>query len=136
MIENWYKSKLEQNPNGDFHMERAAIKKALIHRKELEMDGLVLLDGDDVLAVTLGSKLSEDTFDVQFEKARTDVNGAYPAINCEFAQYIRSKYPRIRFLDREEDMGLEGLRKAKRSYHPHHMINKYWACLLEDGYDY
>ncbi|MBQ9112389.1 MAG: DUF2156 domain-containing protein [Clostridia bacterium] len=136
MVNDWYETRIRENPNGDYHMEQAALDRAFRHYEELGMDGLVLLDGDDVLAVTLGSRLSADTFDIQFEKARADVNGAYPAINCEFARYIRSKYPDIRYLDREEDMGLEGLRKAKRSYYPHHMVEKCWACLLEDGYDY
>ena len=136
MVEDWYAERLRENPNGDYQMERAALEKALRHYKELNMEGLALLDGEKVLAMTMGSRLSEDTFDVHFEKARSDVNGAYTAINYEFARYIRAKYPSVRFLDREEDMGLEGLRKAKQSYHPHHMIDKYWACLLEDGYDY
>ena len=100
------------------------------------MEGLLLRDGERVLALTLGSFLSEDTFDVQFEKARADAQGAYPAINQGFARYLRDKYPHLRYLDREEDMGLEGLRRAKQSYHPHHMAKKCWACLLEDGYDY
>jgi hypothetical protein len=136
MVNEWYEDKLAQDPNGDYHMEKAAIEKAFRDCKALKMDGLVLLDGENVLAVTLGSKLSSDTFDVNFEKARAGVNGAYAAINNEFAKYIRKRYPDIKYLDREEDMGLEGLRKAKRSYYPHHMIEKCWACLLEDGYDY
>ena len=86
--------------------------------------------------MTIASRLSQDTLDVHFEKARADIQGAYVAINCSLARYIRDKYPDIKYLDREEDMGLEGLRRAKRSYHPHHMVKKYWACLLEDGYDY
>ena len=136
MTENWYKKRLEENPNGDFHMERAALEKAFSHFSELGMEGLLLRNGEDVLAVTLGSRMSNDTFDVHFEKARADVQGAYTAINREFACYIRSKYPDVRFLNREEDMGLEGLRKAKLSYYPHHRVEKCWGCLLEDGYDY
>ena len=89
-----------------------------------------------MLALTLGSRLSRDTFDVQFEKARADAEGAYPMVNREFARYLRAKYPELRYLDREEDMGLEGLRRAKESYKPHHMVEKCWACLLEDGYEY
>jgi hypothetical protein len=92
----------------------------------------VLLDGDQVLAFTMGSQMRNDTFDVHFEKAREDVDGAYPAINQQFAAYIRQKYPQVRFLDREDDMGLEGLRKAKLSYCPDHLIEKYWARLWED----
>ena len=136
MTEAWYEDRQKENPDGDYHMEHTALKKALRHYRELEMDGLVLLKGSEVLAVTLGSQISDTTFDVHFEKARWDVEGAYTAINCEFARYIRANYPKIQFLNREDDMGIEGLRKAKQSYHPHHMVEKYWACLLEDGYEY
>jgi hypothetical protein len=68
---------------------------------------------------------------VHFEKARADVDGAYVAINNEFAKYIRAKYPNIKYLDREEDLGIEGLRKAKQSYFPHHQVVKYRALLKE-----
>jgi len=136
MTEEWYSTKLAENPHGDYHMERAALEKAFRQHKELGMNGLVLMDGDVVLAVTLGSRLSADTIDVHFEKALSGVDGVYTAINHEFAKYIRNKYPSIKFLNREEDMGIEGLRKAKKSYRPHHMVEKCWACLLEDGYDY
>lgn len=134
--EEWYERRLLENPDSDFHMERAALKRAFRDYGKLELEGLLLISGDDVLGFTVASRLSKDTFDVHFEKARGDIQGAYPAINCEFARYIRNKYPDVLYLDREEDMGLEGLRKAKQSYHPHHMVKKYWACLLEDGYDY
>jgi len=136
MVDGWYEEKIAQNPDGDYHMERAALDSAFKHYEALGMDGLALMGGGEVLAMTMGSRLSNDTVDVHFEKARADVDGAYPAINREFARYIRSKYPEVRFLDREEDMGLEGLRRAKQSYYPHHMVEKCWACLLEDGYDY
>ncbi len=136
MVADWYRTRAEQDPDGDYHMERAALEKALRDYRALAMDGLLLRNGDTVLAVTLGARLCADTFDVQFEKARADASGAYPAINRAFARYLREKYPDLRYLDREEDMGLEGLRRAKQSYHPHHQIKKCWACLLEDGYDY
>ncbi len=136
MVKDWYVKRLHENPNGDYHMEEAALERALRYYKELCMEGIVLLDGERVLAVTLASRLSEDTFDVHFEKALSDVQGAYTAVNAELARHIRVKYPSVRYLDREEDMGLEGLRKAKESYHPHHKIEKCWACLLEAGYDY
>ena len=136
MVDRWYAARLEENPHADYHMERSALSKALTHYKALAMEGLVLRDGADILAVTLGSRLSPDTFDIQFEKARWDVDGAYTVINCEFARYLRSKYPEVKFLNREEDLGMEGLRKAKLSYYPHHMVEKCWACLLEDEYDY
>ena len=136
MIDAWYSERLAKNPDADFHMERAALKKAIRDRDALEMESLVIKFEGEIMALTLGSFLTDDTLDVQFEKARTDVPGAYTVVNNEFARYIREKYPNVKYLDREEDMGLEGLRKAKKSYHPHHMIKKYWACLLEDGCDY
>ena len=136
MVEQWYETRLQEDPRGDYHMERVALKKALDNYQTLGMDGLVLMDGTEVLAVTMGSRMSPNTVDVHFEKARAGVDGAYAVINCEFARYIRQKYPEIQYLNREDDMGLEGLRKAKESYYPHHLVEKCWACLLEDGYDY
>lgn len=136
MAYRWYENHQKENPGMDFHMERTALFKALDHFQALGMESLVLLEGERVIAFTLGSFLRQDTVDVQFEKAVSDVEGAYAAINNAFARHLREKYPQLRFLDREEDMGLEGLRKAKLSYCPHHLVEKCWACLLEDGYEY
>lgn len=136
MINSWYTSKEQENPESDFLMERTAINKALKHYQELEMDGLVLMNDDKILGITMGSQLSPITYDIQFEKAWGDVNGAYAIINYEFARYLREKYPCIRFLDREEDLGIEGLRIAKERYFPHHMVEKCWAHLMEDDYEY
>ena len=136
MAAEWYEGRIKENPNADFEMERVALWRALRDYSSLGMEGLVLAEGERVLGFALASRLSEDTFDVHFEKALSEVQGAYPAINCEMAKHIRAKYPQIKYLDREEDMGIEGLRRAKQSYHPHHMVIKYWAHLLEDGYEY
>ena len=136
LVDGWYESRLAQDPTADFLMERRAIEKALRDYEKLGLETLVLLDGRQVLAVTMGSFLSENTVDVHFEKAREDVDGAYAAINCEFARYLREKYPQLQFLNREEDMGIPGLRKAKESYLPHHLTEKCWAHLREDEYDY
>jgi hypothetical protein len=136
MIAQWYADRLREDPQGDYHMEQAAIRKALHNLTALSMEGLVLFDGGEVIAVTMGSQMNADTFDVHFEKARADIDGAYAAINQEFARYIRDKHPQIRWLNREDDLGLEGLRKAKLSYCPDRLVEKCWACLLEDEYDY
>ena len=136
LTQKWYAMRLEADPHGDFYMEQAALKKALKYRKELGLEGLILSTDSGPVAMTLGSFLTEDTFDVHFEKALDIADGAYPAINHGFANYLREKYPQLRYLNREDDMGLPGLRKAKESYCPHHLVEKYWACLLEDGYDY
>ena len=132
MVDTWYHARLQENPENDYNLERVALNKALCHYKELGMEGLVLINDGRILAITLGSQISHDTFDVHFEKALWDVDGAYTAINCEFAQYIRNKYSHIKFLNREEDMGLEGLRKSKESYYPHHMVEKCRAVLIDE----
>ena len=136
LVANWYREKLAENPESDFLMEQTAILKAFRNYKELGMEGLVLFDGEEVLAMTLGSIVTPDTFDVHFEKGKAKVNGAYAIINQEFARYIREKHPQIRFLNREEDMGIEGLRLAKQRYYPHHMVEKCWAHLMEADYEY
>lgn len=135
-VRQWYEVRLAENPHGDYLMEQAAIEKLLRHWQELDMEGLILRDEDAPMAITMGSPLAADTFDIHFEKALDIADGAYAAINQGFAAYLREKYPQLRWLNREDDMGLEGLRKAKLSYCPEHMIEKHWACLLEDCYDY
>ena len=136
MVDSWYQQRLEEDPHSDFLMEQTALTKALRHREALGMEGLLLKDGEELLAMTMGSRLSANTFDIHFEKALDRVDGAYAVINREFARYLRQQHPELRYLNREDDMGLEGLRKAKLSYYPDHMIEKRWACLREDGYDY
>lgn len=135
MVNDWYMARRQKDPMGDYLLESIALAKAFRHYESLNMEGCVLLDGDEILAVTMGSRMANDTFDIHFEKAREDVDGAYAAINCEFARFLRLKYPEVKYLNREDDMGLEGLRKAKLSYHPDHLVEKFWACLAEDMYE-
>ena len=135
MVNDWYVQRRKTDPHGDYLLESMAMAKAFRYFDALDMEGIALLDGDDILAVTMGSRMSGDIFDIHFEKAREDVPGAYNAINCEFARYLRLKYPEVKYLNREDDLGLEGLRKAKLDYRPHHLVEKYWACLKEDMYE-
>lgn len=72
----------------------------------------------------MGSPISADTFDVHFEKAYGEIQGAYPMINREFARWLQANRPGVRWLNREDDMGLEGLRKSKESYYPDRMVEK------------
>ncbi len=132
-VDAWYKGRLEESPDKDYHNEQLALNRCFIDYERLGIESLVLFNGEEILAFTIGSRLSNNTFDVHFEKARWDVEGAYTAINCEFAKYIRNKYPEVEFLDREEDMGLEGLRKAKESYFPHHLVEKGFAVPKENA---
>ena len=135
MTDLWYQRRQETDPQGDYVLEKRALDRAYQKYQGLAMEGIMLMDGGEVIAVTMGSRLSADTFDIHFEKAREDADGAYPAINCEFARYLRLKYPEVKYLNREDDMGLEGLRKAKLSYYPDHLVEKCWAYFVEDTYE-
>ena len=135
MVESWYAEKKAADPTSSFRLEQAAITKALRCRESLGMEGIVLTHKGRIIAMTLGSFLSADTFDVQFEKALEGYDGAYAFINRAFARFLREKYPDLKWLNREDDLGIEGLRKAKLSYCPDRLIEKSWACLKEDGYD-
>ena len=101
--------------NGD----KRALDKAFAHYDELCFEGILLYaEPGYPVGFSMGNRISQDTFDVNFEKSFADVQGAYPLVNREFARLIRDRHPEIRYLNREDDMGLEGLRKAKESYHP------------------
>ena len=136
MVDRWFDYRLRLDPDQEPHLERMALHRAFSRFQELELDGILLMEGDDVIAMTMGSRMNEDTFDIHFEKAREDIDGAYAAVNSAFAVYLREKYPDIRYLDREDDMGLPGLRKAKLSYYPEFLIEKSWAALTEEEDDY
>jgi len=129
MVSTWY---TQHAGNDDYHLEQQAMRRAFANMEALGLEGLALVENGRVIAMTMGSRLSPTTFDIHFEKALEEVDGAYPAINQAFAQHLREKYPDLQFLNREDDMGLPGLRKAKLSYNPHHLVTKFWARLWEE----
>ena len=133
LTDRWYAARLEENPMGDYELEQAALGRTLRHFRELGMEGLLLWDGQELLAMAMGSFLNEDTFDIHFEKALDRTDGTYAAINQGFAAWLRQQHPQLRWLNREDDLGIEGLRKAKLSYYPDHMVEKSWALLREES---
>ncbi len=126
--ESWLRQQMTVNPGSESLLgEKDAILYALEHREELGiLGGLIRADGR-VLAFSMGSQTGPDCFDVHFEKAYSDIQGAYAVINREMARWIRKSFPEILFFNREDDMGLDGLRKAKLSYYPSQLITKYIA---------
>lgn len=132
MVNEWYRIRMKEDPEGDYLLENIAMARAFQNYDGLGLEGILLMENGRVLAVTMGTRMSPGTYDIHFEKALEDVDGAYPTVNCEFARYLRLKHPEIQFLNREDDMGLPGLRKAKLSYNPHHMVEKYKAYLVEE----
>lgn len=89
--------------------------------EELELTGGVLRVNGEVIAFTIGEPVSEDTFVVHIEKAYADIQGAYPMINQQFVEHECMDY---KYINREEDTGAEGLRKAKLSYRPAFLVEK------------
>ncbi|MDD6189653.1 MAG: phosphatidylglycerol lysyltransferase domain-containing protein [Clostridiales bacterium] len=110
--------------------EARAMRNAMSHFDELKLDGAYLYIGDRPCAFTVGERICRDTYIVHFEKADASITGAYPMINREFVRMIKEKYPEIEYINREDDMGLENLRKAKQSYYPDFMEEKYTAVIV------
>jgi len=102
--------------------ESLTIKEAFTHFEELKVKGSAILINGKVEAFTLGEPLNRETVVIHIEKANPAYEGLYPLINQAFLENQWSEYI---YVNREQDLGEEGLRKAKESYFPHHMINKY-----------
>lgn len=99
----------------DKQKEYGVTLEALRKKEELGLDGGLIRAGGKVVAFALGEPLDEETYVVHIEKAFGEIQGAYPMINREFAAYFAKDY---KYINREEDLGEEGLRKAKLSYYP------------------
>ncbi|MDR0962833.1 MAG: phosphatidylglycerol lysyltransferase domain-containing protein [Mediterranea sp.] len=104
--------------------ERRALVYALEHFDELGLTGGILHVDGKIVAFTFGMPINEDTFGVHVEKADTRIDGVYAMINYEFANRIPEQYT---YINREEDLGIEGLRRAKLSYQPVIILEKYEA---------
>ncbi len=107
------------------NLEHEMIKTALENKEDFALEGGVLYTNGKPVAMTLASRISEKVLDVHFEKCLSEAaaNGAYAAINWCFANAADS----YEFLNREEDMGVENLRKAKLSYHPDNLLEKFYS---------
>ena len=112
------------------HCEQKAIREALDHFEVLDYKGAVIrLDGN-IVAFTLGEMLNDNTVIIHVEKADGTITGLYGAINQEF---LLHEWPTVQYVNREEDTGAEGLRKAKLSYHPVELIKKYKGVYRHGG---
>lgn len=120
----WYYEHLRDEDASQL-AEYKAIKEALDNFEELGLIGGIIYVNDSPCAMTIASKINENTVDVHFEKAVGEyaLNGGYAAINKLFSE----KLDGVTWLNREEDIGIEGLRKAKLSYRPKIMLKKYSA---------
>jgi len=120
----------ESSESLDLQQEAEIICAALQNYEEFAlkagMKGGILFVGDEPAAFCLSSTLSPDVTDIHFEKCLSDFarDGGYAVINNEYAKTITTRY-----INREEDLGIEGLRKAKRSYYPEILLPKFNVTL-------
>ena len=113
------------NPDDPFiGYEQAAVHEIFDHFNKFKLKGgAILLDGK-VVAFTFGERLNSDTAVIHVEKADSRVRGIYAAINQNFVEH---EWRDMTYINREEDMGIDGLRQAKQSYHPVKLIEKFNA---------
>ena len=111
----------------DLEKELQIIRRVFENFSELDCKGAVLRVDGKVVAFAMGAQIRSDTFCVHFEKAFSNIRGAYPMINQQFVEKELSDY---KYIDREDDLGLENLRKAKLSYYPEFLPEKYEAWLI------
>lgn len=124
MYEVWLKNKNAENDEN--YDEYSAIKRAFDNFEKLGFVGGALRVDGKIEAFTMGEALTSETFCTHIEKANTDIVGSYAAINNEFAKNCLASF---KYVNREEDMGIEGLRKAKLSYYPAILLEKDKAIL-------
>ena len=118
--EEWCKARMESDPS--IMWEARALQEAFVNFEALGLrGGAIRIDGK-IQAFSFGKTINDEICDVNVEKANTEIRGLYAAIQTECAKNVWSD---MKYLNREEDMGSEGLRKAKEALHPVFMVKKY-----------
>ena len=121
LSEMWCEDKLCDKMG--FNIEMEAIKSLFLKYYDISVEGLgVFIDGK-LEAFSVFSKLNHNTYDIHFEKFNTQIKGLPCVINNETAKYLSDK---CKYLNREQDMGLPGLRKNKRSWEPEFLVESYY----------
>lgn len=121
MHEKWL-SENGSDDDEDFAEEFQAVKTAFDNFEELGFVGGLIRVGNEVVAYCMGeAQMNGKCFVTHFEKAYAHITGAYPIINQEFTKNCLSSFE---YVNREEDLGLEGLRRAKQSYYPEIFLEK------------
>ncbi len=123
--EKWCEEKRALGMDG-VDEEQIAVERCLRNMEKIGCFGGILRVDGNLAAFTVAERLNDDTVVIHFEKADASVPGAYPAINREFLANMCREYT---YVNREDDLGIEGLRKAKLSYHPVELVVKYGVTL-------
>lgn len=122
----WSEKHNQKYPNSVMEGERHAVFTALDNFDILDLKGGALYVENKMVAFSIGQPVTEDTFVVYIEKALTDYPGAFQYINNQLVQQEASNYT---FINREEDLGIPSLRKAKMSYYPVKFLERGSVCL-------
>lgn len=130
MNNRWLSEQTEEDMIPSMQYENDAINRCLNDFFDINMKGGLIRANGEVCAFTIGEHLNDETFVLHIEKASYDIAGAFPVINNEFAKRNLGNY---KYINREEDMGIEGLRKAKSSYNPIFRVEKFTAKLRDNG---
>lgn len=112
----------EISADEDLSGEFRSMVRAFHRWDKLGLSGGTIWVDDHLVAFTFGCPINKETFDICVEKADIRYEGAFAVINQEFAAHIPQTYT---YINREEDLGREGLRQAKLSYKPHLLLEKY-----------
>jgi len=121
------KWKREREVDGIYlNAELQALSYAMEYWDELPIQGILICYHNKIVAFSIFSEQTTDTISVHFEKYDPDKKGAAQAINWETARLLQGHY---KWLNREQDLGLEGLRQAKKTYDPAYMLKFYSAVL-------
>lgn len=120
----WFQKK--QDRDSVLAYEFGTVKAALEQFGVLGLRGGAILINNRIVAFSLGEPLNHEMAVIHVEKANDDIRGAYQVINQDCCRYC---WPEFAYVNREEDMGIPGLRKAKQSYHPTKMLEKYDVTL-------
>ncbi len=118
--EAWCDARLHEDSS--IACEKYAIQQAFHNFEALGLRGGAIRINGKIEAFSFGRKINDDTAVLHVEKANHAIRELYAVINKEFAAHA---WEDVTYLNREEDMGIEGLRRAKESYHPEFMLKKY-----------
>lgn len=123
MADRWTEEmKMLTDDPKSIEVENAALKEYLPQMQKLNLRGGCIRVNGEIIAFTFGSPINSKVFDIHVEKALPEFRTAYSLINREF---IANELCDFEYVNREDDMGLEGLRKAKLSYRPDILLKKY-----------
>lgn len=126
LYDQWSEDKEE--PTAAYLEERGSVLLALNNMEKLGLVGGTIFIEDKLVAFTLGERLKPDMVLIHIEKADYAYEGLYPMIN---QQYVLHECAEVSLINREEDMGIEGMRKAKRAYYPLKMVEKYMLSIRD-----